>query len=237
MRSLQWSLTPKHAWFTRRLACRAAALGTLGFALIVNPTVANGLDRADNVARIEEDWALQLNDPEPQVNAPQFHTIMSTSGDVGSYYFQVNWNFRDNNDFDSGGLQLSAWRGEDQLGSKSPRYDQLSTSAETITWTQAIFVNDGIMGFQLLNGSSQTWGTFGGSSDTRLIGSVPVSNLNNYSPDASVRNSVISYGANRVNRLRILHIRYYNSNGDLIAQDNNSRQVYPTSNSSGGTQD
>lgn len=201
-------------------------LGGLALGLTLVGASAGSAWIDDNqVLRIEEDWELRLNDPGPELDAPQFHTIMSPTGNLNSYYFQVCWNYRDNPDFMSGGLQLHAWNGDSEVGSRADRDDQLSTTAETVNWTQQLKISGSSMTFMILNGRSTTWGSFGGS-DSKLTGPSNVSSLNSYSPDISARQSWISFGANRVNQLRIKQIRYYNQDGDLVALDDNSRVIY-----------
>jgi hypothetical protein len=204
---------------------RHAALGAgvlLPLLLICPLLLAEG---SVNVTRVEEDWEVVLNQPNLNVNAPQFHTVCSPYGTQGGLYLQVCWNYRDYSEFAPGGLQLITWLGDWCVGKKSFRGDQLSTFAETISWTQAIQTNGSLLTFEILNGHSQTWGDFGGS-EISLSGPVEVSHLNGYRTDFSVDNSWISYGANRVNLLRIKEVRKYDANGNLISRDATPRIVF-----------
>ena len=60
------------------------------------------------IMRVEEDWEVVLNEPGSDVNAPQFHTVMSPFGDLDSLYAQITWNYRELPDFEAGGLQIQA---------------------------------------------------------------------------------------------------------------------------------
>lgn len=125
----------------------------------------------------------------------------------------MSWNYREEPDFASGGLQLYNYQGESLLRYQSPRYQPLSTTAETITWTQVLVTSSHYMGFQITNGQSTTWGTFGAMSLSRTPG---LNNLNGYSPVASVRNTCVTYGSNRVDLLMLASVRYVYSDGTVV---------------------
>lgn len=180
---------------------------------------------APAVMRVEEDWEAVFNEPDGDVDAPQFHTIISPFADLDYFYLQVCWNYREQPEFVAGGLQLLAWEGEWPVGKKSYREDKLSAVAETITWTQAMQIRGSVLTFEVKDGSSTTWGLFGGP-ETSLSGTAGVSQLNGYTTDASVSNSWISYGANRVDVLRIKEVRRYDADGNLISRDQTPKIVY-----------
>jgi hypothetical protein len=161
---------------------------------------------AASVIKVEEDWQLVLNVPDNNVNCPQFHTVISPGPDLTGLYFQIDWNYREQPDFSSGGLELLTWSGDSLVRHRSLRTEELSTTAETITWTQVLIANADQVLFQIKNGQSTTWGSF----STLNIGQTPgLDDLNAYSPDVSVANSWITYGSNRVELLALVSVRYY----------------------------
>lgn len=186
---------------------------------------------APQVVRVEEDWVLVLNQPNDSAISPQFHTAMSPAGNFNNFFAQVVWNYREIPDFRAGGLQLQLWNGQEVVQYKSDREDPLSTAAETIRWTQVLETSDGVLTFRISDGQSVTWGDFGDGLHLASAGG-PV-DLNGYSPEFSVQNSCITYGANRVNVLAIGQVRYYGSSG-LIYIDETPRIVYQSSAASGG---
>lgn len=198
------------------------ALGTLLSILTICPPAY--ADERD-VLRVEEDWEVVLNEPEADVDAPQFHTVIAPYSHMDSFNFQVCWNYREGYDFAAGGMQLRAWYGDYPVGKKSYREDKLSTAAETVTWTQSIATDGWHLTFSVSNGSSTTWSAFGGTELT-LTGPVAMPNFNNYSPNYSVANSWISYGSNRVDLLRIKEVRKYDADGNLISRDPTPRVVF-----------
>lgn len=182
-----------------------------------------------DVMRVEEDWEAVLNEPGANLSAPQFHTVMSPLGHTDSYHFQAVWNYRELPNYQNGGLQVLAWDGENEAGSKSFREDALSSAAETVSWTQVLKYSSGALTFRIKDGQSTTWSSFGGT-EARLSGTVYIEqNLNGYSPSVSVGKSWITYGSNRVSLLRIKAIRYYNVSGVLLQTDSAPKVVFPLS--------
>lgn len=183
-----------------------------------------------DVMRVEQDWEVVLNEPDRDVDAPQFHTVISPYSDLDSFHLQISWNYRESELFSGGGMQLRAWCGEFPAGSKSYRDDKLSTTAETISWSQAMRIDGcGNLTFSVDNGSSITWGSFGGTDATSLTGQtgrVVLPNLNSYTTATSVENSWITYGANRVDEIRIKEVRRYNSEGVLLSRDTTPKVIY-----------
>ncbi|HOW69141.1 MAG TPA: hypothetical protein PKY77_00955 [Phycisphaerae bacterium] len=176
----------------------------------------------ESVTRVEEDWVLVLNEPDDAITSPQFHTVMSPTGNMDSSYAQVLWNYREVPEFAAGGLQLQGWNGEQMVNSKTARIIPLSTTAETIRWTQVLEVVEGELFFDIVNGQSTTWGSFG--KDMRLQQSSTTSNLNAYNTQVSVDNSCVTYGSNRVTQLVIIEVRWYGESG-LLYTDSTPRVI------------
>jgi hypothetical protein len=175
------------------------------------------------VLRVEEDWKLILNEPNGNVDSPQFHTIMSPFGDMNALYAQVLWNYRETPGFTPGGVQLQSYQGEQQIQRRSVEYRKLSNTAETITWTQALSTNGSVVTFEITNGLSTTWGTFG--RDMRLDENANLTDLSSYNPQVSEENTRVTFGSNRVDAMLITQIRWYGPNG-LIGVDSTPRVVY-----------
>jgi hypothetical protein len=191
--------------------------------MLIGPAPAVG-QATNPVVRVEEDWQLALNEPNDSVASPQFHTIMSASGALSSYYAEVTWNYSDTPSFIPGGLQLHSWSGDTLVKQHTVRPELLSTTAETITWTQALETDGTTLYFDILDGNSVTWGWFG--RDMRISEQANLPDLSGYSPAVSVANSAVTYGANRVNMLMIREVRYYTATGRLAATDYLPRIVF-----------
>lgn len=166
---------------------------------------------------------LVLNEPDGNVDSPQFNTVMSPFQDVDLYFAQVLWNYRETPNFTSGGVQLQSYEGERLIRRRSMEFGQLSTAAETITWTQGLTTDGVALFFEVTNGQSTTWGTFG--KDMSISSDAYLSDLSTYSADVSAQQSCITYGSNRVDELVITQVRYYGATG-LLGVDNTPRVVF-----------
>ena len=213
----------RRGWFGRR---GAAALAAVAF--VVAGSAVYSYEGTPDVYRVEEDWELVLDSPSDAKVAPQLMTVMSPKADLSDLYGMVTWNYREIPTFYSGGLQLQSWSDDLFLYSKNFREGEFSTTGETITWTQSLKVNNNILTLRIKNGQSDTWGSFGGT-EMQLSELTLVNNLNQYSPEVSVKNSAVTYGAYRVIKMRIKEVRYYDAFNNLIATDSSSKVVHERS--------
>lgn len=219
----------RSAW-GRHQRCTAgiASAILLGFPLASFGT--SGGDTAPVPVRVEEDWELDLNEPEREVCSPQFHTVMSPYGTLNALYFQVTWNYRELPDVAEGGLQLQVWGGQDSFASRDAGEGFLSHDAETVTWTSVLSTDSSHVTYSIENGFSTSWGSFGGEA-MRVRTARPLSSLSGYSTDVTAANSWITFGSNRVNRLRIKEIRTYAGDGTLLSRNVSERVIYQYSDS------
>jgi hypothetical protein len=200
---------------------RVIALGALLPLLIICPLLYAAGEVV--VMRVEEDWEVVLNEPSLDVDAPQLHTVISPFGHLDSLHAQITWNYRELPDFQCGGLQIQAWDAGNCLGKRSVDTSKLSAVAETVSWTQVLQTTGSRVSISVENGQSTTWGSFGGFG---LSGQYPLPDLNGYTTSVSEENSYITYGANRVELIRIKEVRRYDSEGNLISRDQTPRIVY-----------
>jgi hypothetical protein len=82
--------------------------------------------------------------------------------------------------------------------------------------------------FDVINGTSTTWGTFGSGEEGRFrfVVNTSLPDLSGYSPAASVANCGIGYASNRVTSLVLKRVRYTLSTGQQT-EDTTARTVYP----------
>lgn len=178
-----------------------------------------------NVIRVEEDWELEVKQPDPDTQGPQVTCVTSPNGNVDGFFAAFNLNHRPLPEYQAGGLQLQLWHGEDALANWKVSGGLLSQNNEQVRWTTQMTVENGELTFAVVAGSSATWGGFGGDS---LRGSLPteLTNLNSYNPDVSVQNSGVGYAGNRVISLVLRAVRLYSKDG-LLVEDTQPKQVYP----------
>jgi hypothetical protein len=181
----------------------------------------NPLEGVD-IIRIEEDWVLDVADPEPNGNLPQIETVFGPSDPaVGTHaIFQVNHGSLPA--FGEGGMQLQAWWGGYLVGYRSQFAPQeFNVAIEQVKYTTAIRVcGNGHVHLYVVNGHSLTWGDFaldGASNESNLHIRIEsgILNLNNWNSQNSINHSRVTYGANRVNKYVRSAIRYYTA-ADLV---------------------
>jgi hypothetical protein len=187
------------------------------------PVAESMVTQVEQVLWIEEDWVMVLNEPNDNIQSPQFHTIMSPLGHLDANYAQVLWNYRETPGFTGGGIQLQSYDDKNLLRIRTVDNRLLSTQGETITWTQGLWTDGTTLSFYIENGYSQSWGEFG--RDMRIDENASIPNLNQYSTDVSVASCAVTYGGNRVNSLAITQVRRYGQDG-LISVDSTPRVVY-----------
>ena len=85
-------------------------------------------------------------------------------------------------------------------------------------WTQKLSLHDGTLTFQILNGESETWPTFGGD---ELSIDVPTtqSTLNSYKPSVSLAESQVGYAENRVTSLTLTKLVWVTEDGQVHEQN------------------
>ena len=212
--------------FTRRWSVTSLTLFAFGLLLMLpsHQLLVAGAADGPTVYRVEEDWRLVLNEPGTDIDAPQFHTLMSPTAYGDQIYALVSWNYRELPDFAAGGLQLQGWAGDDCVDELSVGENSLSRDAETITWTQRLECTGGPLRFTVVNGQSLSWGMFGGWGITVSL-DAGVNSLANYSPTVSKDNSCVTFGSNRVNVLMITQVRRYYTDGSM-STDTTPRIVF-----------
>jgi hypothetical protein len=168
------------------------------------------------VVGVEEDWEAVLGEPDPEKSSPQILTWMSPTQSLDGQHFGVDLNLVQRPDFSSGGFQVRAFEDEVVVDNTfSENGDKLSYPGEIIRWTQKMFLFNNQIYCEVTNGSSQSWGAFGGPATRVSFLNAEVSNLNTYSPNRSLEWSGVGYGANRVEHLRLKTVRLFTSDGNV----------------------
>jgi hypothetical protein len=179
-----------------------------------------------DVYRVEEDWQLVVNEPDTINNGPQVTCTISPAN-MGTAYCAFDINYHTQPDYDAGGLQLHTWDPNDPIAyANSNKHDMMQTSGETVSWTLRMTLSSGRLSFRVMNGQSQTWGSFGGTGDgLHLYLPTALPNLNTYDPTVSLQNSGVCFASNQVVSLTLMAVRYYDANHNLISQNNTPQSV------------
>lgn len=210
---------------------RAAALA--GLVAIVAAGGLSANNSSTDVFSVEEDWEIVIGDPENNDNGPQITCTISPA-DMGTAYCAFDINYHTQPDYQAGGLQIHTWDPTDPIEyDNSPHTQMMETTGEVVTWTTQMSWKSGTLNFRITNGQSQTWGQFGnnGNSDTssHLTLSLPtgLQNLNSYSPNVSLDNSGVSFASNLVVSQRLMAVRWFDRNGNLIQEITDPQVVHP----------
>jgi hypothetical protein len=182
----------------------------------------NGFD----IVKVEEDWVLIVETPDPLQDAPQVSTWMSPSSSMDGAHFGVELNHAQRPEYEGGGFQtkamIDAEQTDDRLGHQG---ENLAFPGETIRWTQSLSIEGGQLAFRIKSGTSQTWGNFGGSA-TEVKLSTALPNLNQYSPALSADSSGVGFASNRVASLKLAKVRVFTSQGG-VSEFNYDREIVP----------
>ena len=182
---------------------------------------------SNDVVRVEEDWELVIGDTDPDSCAPQVTSVMSPVADVNVAYAAFDINHHSQPSFRPGGLQLQVWNNnEPLLSDNDPEVDTLRHAGETIRWTQQMSLDNGVLTFAIVGGTSDTWGAFGGGERLRASVGTSLANFNGYNSSVSVANSGVGFAGNRVQSLVLKRVRKYSAAG-LISEDSSSKTVFP----------
>jgi hypothetical protein len=194
-----------------RLSVLAAVMGWI-FLPASQASATDGV----NVVRIEEDWELIVATPEVSSNSPQVVCAMSPSGGDDGDYMAFELNHQSQPGYATGGLHLHAWEGEHLLSSA---HTQESTSMlhnqEQVTWTQTMTLANGMLVYEIVQGTSETWGAFG-NGELKVSVRSNMGSLNSYDVEATLAGSGVGFGANRVTSLKLKTVRLTLSNGDVL---------------------
>lgn len=182
-----------------------------------------GISRADGnlqVVRVVERWELAVGIPNLERNGPQVTMIMSPNGTTSGDYFAFALNLKTSPSYEPGGMQVQHWVGKNQLDFRNgPNHGSLNKIDETVTWEQHLSLEDGTLVFEIQNGTSDSWGTFGGQG--YLTYSIPTSltSLNAYHPSVSINESGVGFAGNRVVSLILQRLEWHLADGRVFAMN------------------
>jgi hypothetical protein len=191
-----------------RLVPRAILCGLTAFATA--PIWAD----TPQVVQVEEHWELVLGEPDSALSAPQTSMVMSPTGDSNGVYFLFTLNHRSEPEYSPGGFQVQLWDGDQLLDElKNNEGGTLSHNGEVIRWVQRLSVNEGSLNFKVFDGSSETWGSFGGDNFKLSVGTTG-NDLSGYRPGVSLTESQVNFAENRVVSLTLTKIKWLTNDGE-----------------------
>lgn len=207
---------------------RAQCLGFVAAAVGLLASSGLSVTRADDgprIVRVEESWELHLADPDPANTAPQVTCAFTPLRDLSSLHATFEINHQATPEFSPGGLHFHAWNGDQRLDSRHEGTGSLATAGEVVRWKQVMSLADGQLVLEVADGTSTTWGSFGGEQRLRIAVPTTMTNLNSYSPTLSVRQSGVGFAGNRVARLVMTHVKVV-TGGGVVLEDSTDRTAY-----------
>lgn len=204
---------------SRPWSIRSSLIVAMSLGLFLGATAAG----AQEIVKVEEDWELVIGSPDADNDSPQLTCVVSPTGDLNSLYMALDLNHHTLPVYNSGGFQLQVWNDDVPVATASlESYALLNRANEKVTWTSRMSVGYGVLSFDVVGGSSTTWGAFGEDSGLQRAVTTQLTNLNAYDPAVSVANSRVGFGGNRVKSLVLTRVRLYTSTGDVVEQTLNT---------------
>ena len=201
-------------------------VGSLLVFLSISLGILQSAAATTRVVRVEEDWELVVSQPDPNSNSPQITCIISPLSNAESLHAAFELNHQTQPDYFPGGMQLQLWASDMLLEARNfPKSELLNIPGETIRWTQQVRLEGGSLIFEIVNGTSPTWGSFGGQGYLKISVASGLENLNDYNPAVSAGKSGIGFAANRVTKLVLKEIRLYSS-AKMISRDSDVKVVH-----------
>jgi hypothetical protein len=140
--------------------------------------------------------------------------VMSPHEDLNGQYFLFTINHRSVPSYEPGGMQVQLWNGEESVDTESFSAGPLDQTNDVVTWVERLKVENGMLTFEVVDGSSVSWGSFGGDGSLAFSSPTTLEGLNNYSPAISLGESQVGYAGNRVQRLLLKKLVWITDDGE-----------------------
>jgi hypothetical protein len=188
-------------------------LGILcGLAILIAGSVSA---QSPRVIRVEEHWELSLGQPDSDLSAPQITMVLSPDDDLEGVHFQFALNHETVPQYEPGGMQVQLWDGEELLDESAAHEDgTLRYADEVVRWVQRVSLENDTLTFEVRDGESETWGSFGGN-DLSLSVPTTLTGLNGYRPGVSITESQVGYAENRVVSLTLTKLVWVTEDGGV----------------------
>jgi hypothetical protein len=189
--------------------------GPILCAWLVCIAAASAQDPSTTIISVEEQWELSVGEPTPERSSPQTSMVMSPLPHLDGLYFIFTLNYQNLPNYIAGGMQIQQWDGDTAVSvNDGPKEGTLEIEDEFIRWTQRMSINEGQLTFEILGGSSATWGAFGGQGYLKRSVQTSLTNLNEYRPAISLGESDVGYAGNRVVGLILKRLVWITEDGE-----------------------
>ena len=215
--------------FGARRSVRLLSLPWFWLAAALSLCWAGTTSGADPILQVEEDWEVRISTPETKATSPQIYVVISPYGNINNVHsiFELNHSTQPN--YTAGGMQIQSWDGNHVLEhKKNTKTAKLSNVDEVIKFTLVMKIKNGNLVFEVTNGTSTTWGAFGGQGYLKTIIPTFPNDLNAYSPDLSILQSKIGFAKHRVKLFARNEVRKYSAAG-LVSKETKQCVVHQLS--------
>ena len=189
------------------------SLTTAGLVLLL---AATSWADSPKILEIEEHWELRVGEPDAERSAPQATMVVSPHDDLDGAFFVFTLNHRSVPAYSPGGMQLQLWDGESAVevahGSAVGALDQTN---DVVRWVERLKIDNGVLSFEVVDGSSTSWGAFGNDGSLRITTPRSLEGLNGYRPAISLTESQVGYAGNRVQSLILTKLVWHTDDGEV----------------------
>lgn len=183
-------------------------------------------DATGNTMRVEEDWYVKIGTPDPDSDSPQITSVIAPGWTLLGKYAVFDMNCATQPGFSSGGVQLQLWSNDAIVQTASNvNWSSLHFVDEEIHYTSVMSIVGNNLVFEIINGTSQSWGAFG-TGELKLQIATWRNHLNEYDPYFTTWNSRIGFATHRVRNFTLERIRYYSADGSLKSTDDTPRVLH-----------
>ena len=190
------------------------SMALAGFSLLAVGWQSDAAADDSDVLMIEEHWELSVGGPDIARTAPQVSMVMSPTGDLDEEFFVVTINHGSFPEFNPGGVQVQHWCGDACVSARnSYSKHSLHHDGEVVSWTQRMELDGCSLKFEVVDGASDSFGTFGNVGVLQDTIYTERSRLNTYVPAISLTESGIGFAGNRVSGLTLQKLVWVTRDG------------------------
>jgi hypothetical protein len=166
------------------------------------------------IVRVEEDWEYRVATGGSDGVLPEVTCAMSPLGGHDGDYMTFELNHQSQPGYESGGLHLNLWHGEALQGSVHAQPDAVQgQTGEVVSWTQTMTLQEGLLTYEITNGTSTTWNAFG-TGELKASVASSLADLNGYDVNQSVEGLVLA--TDGVSYLVLKSVRLVTSTGTVL---------------------
>lgn len=177
---------------------------------------ATNWSESPKVLQIEESWELHVGEPDAKRCSPQVSLVMSPGEDLSGIFFVFTLNHRLLPNYLPGGMQVQSWNGDSPVATADgSATGTMNQSNDVVRWIQRLKIDDGELSFEVIDGTSLSWGPFGNDGSLRLTVPSSLDGLNGYRPAVSIAQSQVSAAGKVAPTLVLAKLVWQTDDGEI----------------------